>query len=127
MVRIDLQHLLVCLLGTGPVLLLLKHGSNLKPHVRLGQRVGRVRQNVLEAVKCAGQLTLVFVYNTKTEVDFVGLVEVGVQVQHSNKRLLGILQQTVTVIQNTDSVPQLGHVRVVQVVKRTLVRSVGPL
>lgn len=126
-VGVDLQNLLVGLLGAVPVLLLLKHRADLEPDVGLGQRVWRVRQDVLEALQGGRKHALVLVNDTETEVDLVGLVKVGVQVQHTDKGLFSVLQGAVTVVQDTDSVPQLGHIGVVQEVESTLVGSVSPL
>lgn len=126
-VGVDFQNFLVGLLGTVPVLLLLEHRSDLKPDVGLGQWVWRVRQDVLEALQGGRKHALVLVYDTETEVDLIGLVKVGIQVQHTHKGLFSVLQGAVTVVQDTNSVPQLGHIGVIQEVEGTLVGSVGPL
>lgn len=65
--------------------------------------------------------------DAQAEVDLVRLLEVGVQVQHTNERLFGVLQGPVPVIQNADAVPQSGHVRIVQIVERPLVCGVRTL
>ena len=126
-VGIHLKNLLVRLLGARPVLLLLKHQTNLEPHVGLGERMRWVGQDVLEALQRARKLALVLVDDSETEVDLVGLVKVRVQVQHTHKRLFGVLQGAVSVVENANAVPQLGHVGVVQVVERPLVCGVSSL
>lgn len=127
MVRVHLQDLFVCLLGALPVLLLLENRTYLEPDVWLGQWVWRVGQDVLEALQSRRKHALVLVDDAETEIDLVGLVEVGVQVQHTHEGLFSVLQGAVAVVQDPDAVPQFGHVGVIQEVEGTLVRSVSTL
>ena len=60
--------------------------------------MGWVVQDVLETLKSQLQLSLVLVNDSQTEVDLVGLVEIGVQLQDSDKGFFGILKRAVTVV-----------------------------
>jgi hypothetical protein len=54
------------------------------------------------------QLALLLVYDTETEVDLVGLLELRVHSQHGAERLLRMLERVVALIQNADAIPQVG-------------------
>jgi hypothetical protein len=50
---------------------------------------------------------LLFVDNAEAEKDFVGLVEILIHTQDARKGFFGVLERAITVIENSDAVPQL--------------------
>lgn len=89
------------------LLLLFVDMSNLEPDILLRQRTGRVGDNVLETldtvrerpsasgfatyVETLAELLLLLVYYTKPEVDFIGLLKIGLHAHHLRECFLGML------------------------------------
>lgn len=105
MVGVPVQHTLVGILGTVEVLLLLVDMANLEPDILLGQRRRWGVDDVLEALETLVILLLLLVYDSQAEVDFVGLLEVWLHLHDLGKGLLGMVQGTITIVQNADAVP----------------------
>jgi hypothetical protein len=78
MLGISIKHLLVGFFGSVEVFLLLVNMSNLEPDVKLGKRSWRIAHDISEAVKTLGELVLLLVYYTETEINLVGLFEFGI-------------------------------------------------
>src|SRR6266566_1473221 len=53
-------------------------------------------------------LLLLLVYYAEPEVYFVGLLEVGLHLHDLGESLLGVVQRSVSVVENADAVPELG-------------------
>ena len=66
-------------------------------------------------------LVLLLVYDTQTEVDLVGLFELGGHTHDLRKGLLGMIQRAVAIVQNTNTVPQLGFLQ--EINNQQLMRS----
>lgn len=118
--------------------------TDLKVDVFFGQRTGRVVDNVLEAFQALVELLLLLVYYSETEVDFIGLFKVRRHAHDLRESLFGVVERSITIIQDTNAVPQFGflgrvllamitnltkkiatNLGVSQVIERLLVRSVG--
>jgi hypothetical protein len=108
-------------LGAVKVFLLLVDMANLKPNVLLRQRAGRRADNVLEAVETLRELGLLLVYYTESEVDFVGLFKVGLDLHDLRESLLGIVVAAIAVVKDTNSVPKHGILGVAEVHQGLLV------
>lgn len=50
-------------------------------------------------------LLLLFVYDAKAEVDLVGLFEVGLHLHDLGEGFLGVVQRTISVVENADAIP----------------------
>jgi hypothetical protein len=112
--------------------LLLVHMTNLEPDVLFGQRPRRVKHNVLEAlaqsqfvyqragsgthVQALVELLLLLIYYTESEVDLVGLFEVGLHAHHLREGLFGMLKRPIAIVQYSNSVPELGFLLIVSMV-----------
>lgn len=59
---------------------------------------------------------LLLVYYPETEVNFVGLVEIGVHTHHLAERFLCMFETAVPVVEDPDAVPELWLLRVLQMV-----------
>ena len=100
--------------------------ANLEPNVLLGERSGRVIDDVFEALRklakskgingvydapylqTLAELLLLLVDYAQTEVDFVGLLKVGLHAHDLRESFFRVLERAVAVVQNTNSVPKLG-------------------
>jgi hypothetical protein len=80
--------------------------TNLKPDVDFGQRLGRIGQNILEAIERQIVLELLLVDDPQSKVNFIGLVEIRVHIHDLRKRFLGILQGSISIVQDAYPVPQ---------------------
>lgn len=119
-----LKNAFVGFFGAREISVLFKHCSDLEPDVCLGQRSRRSIEDVLKALEGLLELALELVYDAESEVDLVGLVEVGVHFQDPHKGLLGVLQRAVSVVEDADAVPQLWHRQVLEVEEGLLVGRV---
>lgn len=54
---------------------------------------------------------LLLVYYAKPEVDFVGLLEAGLHLHDLGESFLGVVQRSVAIVQDADSVPELRFLR----------------
>lgn len=106
------------------VFLLLVNMANLEPDVFFGQRARGIANNVFEALQTLVKLLLLLVYDSQAEVDLIGLLEIGCHAHHLRESLFRMVQRTIAIIQDTDSIPQLGFLGVAQVVEGLLVRGV---
>jgi hypothetical protein len=114
-VRGVIQHALVSCLGGIKILLLLMNMADLEPDIFLGQRAGRRIDNVFETIKTLRPFVLLFIYNTQSEVNLICLFKVGLNVHDLRESLFGIVVTTVSVIEDSYSVPQHGVLRISQV------------
>lgn len=57
-------------------------------------------------VKTLVVLRLLLVYYAESEIDFIGLLEIGLNVHNLGEGLLGVVVATISVIENTDAVPE---------------------
>ena len=101
------EYALVRLAGHAEFLLLLVHVTDLEPDVDLGEGLWGAMEDVPEALQAGGELVLLLVDDAEAEVDFVGLVEVGSDLDDAGESLLGVLEAAVSVVEDTDAVPEL--------------------
>jgi hypothetical protein len=117
--------------------------TDLKVDIFFSQRTGRVVDNVFEAFQALVELLLLLVYYSEAEVDFIGLFKVRRHAHDLRESLFGVVERSITIIQDTNAVPQFGfldralamltdltkniatNLGISQVIKRLLVRSVG--
>lgn len=105
------------------ILLLLVDMANLEPDIFFRQRPRRISDNVFEALNVsklatslvAGkylqrlvELVLLLVDNAQSEVDLIGFLKVGCHAHDLGKGLFRVVQGTISVIQDADSVPEFG-------------------
>lgn len=101
--------------GAVKIFLLFVNVANLEPDILLGQWPrGRV-DDVFEAIKTLVEFRLLLVYYSQTEVDFIGLLKVGLDLHHLGKSFFGIIVAAVAIVQDTNSIPQHGILGVSQV------------
>lgn len=65
-------------------------------------------------VKTLVVLRLLLVYYTEPEINFIGLLEIGLNVHNLGEGLLGIVVATISVVENTDAVPEHGILCVIR-------------
>jgi hypothetical protein len=53
------------------------------------------------------KLLLLLVDDAESEVDFVGLLELGVHLENRGEGLLGVIERPIAVVQDADAVPQV--------------------
>lgn len=94
------------------VFLLLMNMTDLKVDVFFGQWTGRIIDDVLEAFQALVELLLLLVYYSETEVDFIGLFKVGRHAHDLRESLFGMVERSITIIQDTNSVPQFGLLQI---------------
>lgn len=82
--------------------------TDLEVNVLLSQRPRRIIDDVLEAVQTLLVFLLLLVNDAQTEVNLVGLLEVGRHVHDLRERLLGMLERPVAIVENANPIPQLG-------------------
>jgi hypothetical protein len=63
------------------------------------------------------ELLLLFINYTEAEIYFIRLLEVGLHAHDLGKRLLGVLEGAITVIEDTNSVPKLGFLYMISFVR----------
>lgn len=80
------------------VLLLLVNVTNLEPDILLGQGTRRLVDNEFEALQTLGELLLLLVYDTQTEVNLVCLFEIGCHAHDLGESLLRMIEGSVTII-----------------------------
>ena len=86
--------------------------TNLEPDVLFSQGCGRRVHNVLEAFKRLLVLLLRLINDTQSEVDLMSLVEVRLHLHDLGEGLFGMIQGTITVIQDTNAVPKSWLLRI---------------
>lgn len=59
-------------------------------------------------VEALVELLLLLVNYAEAEVDFIGLLEVGLHAHHLRKCFLGVLEGSITIIEYSDAIPQFG-------------------
>lgn len=118
--------------------------TDLKPYVLLGQRCRRRVDNVLEALQKSGSafsgrcgqrsvtyleglvvLLLLLVDYTQPEVYLMGLVEIRLHFHNLRKRIFGVVQGAVSVIQDANAVPEAGFLLFARVSKLVMGRRKG--
>jgi hypothetical protein len=62
-------------------------------------------QTYLETLR---KFVLLLIYYTESEVDLIGLVKVGLNLHDLGERLLGIVVAAISIIENTNTVPEHG-------------------
>jgi hypothetical protein len=103
--------------------------ADLEPDVLLGERARRVIHNVLEAlqiekelaiqaprsrdqwltyIKTLAEFLLLLVYYAQTEVDLIGLFKLRRHAHDLRKGLFGVVQGSIAIVQDTNTVPELG-------------------
>lgn len=127
MVVVLQEDVFVGLTGALPFAHALEDATQLEPDVPLLQRGRGLGEDVPEALEGLRPLALVLVDDAESEVDLVGLFEVWVEFEDFCERFFSVVEGAVSVVEDTNSVPQLRHVRVAQVVQGLLVGVVGPL
>jgi hypothetical protein len=80
--------------------------ADLEVYVLLGQGPWRIIHNVFEALQTLIELLLLLVDDAQAEVDFVGFFKVGRHAHDLRKGLFGVIQRSVTIVENPDSIPQ---------------------
>jgi hypothetical protein len=115
------------------IFLLFVHVTDLEPNILLIQRSWRVVHNVSEALHTISsaishrqseldlaylqallELLLLLVDYTESEVDFICLLEVRLHSHDLGKCFLGMVERSITVVQDSYSVPKLGLLRLVR-------------
>ena len=106
--------------------------SDLEPDIFLVQRVWGIRHNISEALSgrsavlpkiCAHiaylqallVFRLLFVDYAESEIDFVGFLEVGLHAHDLGKCLFCVFQGAISIVQDTNAIPQLGFLQTVLV------------
>ena len=77
-------------------------------HCDLVSGIARRDKLMATYIQTLAELLLLFVYNTESEVDLVGLLKVGLHLHDLRECLFGVVQRSVPVVQDTNPVPQLG-------------------
>ena len=97
--------------------------ADLKPDIFLGQGPRRILDYIFEALGTHQQLLaysrktsiylqalrvllLLLVDYPKTEVNFIGLVKVWLHEHHLRKGFFGVLERAVSVVEDTDPIPE---------------------
>lgn len=80
--------------------------ADLEVYVLLGQGPWRIIHDVFEALQTLIELLLLLVDDAQPEVDFVGFFKVGRHAHDLRKGLFGVIQRSVTIVENPDSIPQ---------------------
>ena len=62
-------------------------------------------------LKTFAKLGLLLVYDTKAEINLVGLLEIRLHAHDLSEGFLGMLQRAVTVVQDTDAIPEFWFLR----------------
>ena len=57
-------------------------------------------------LKTLGELGLLLIYYTESEIDLIRLFEVGLDLHHLREGFLGVIKATIPIIENTNPVPQ---------------------
>lgn len=76
-------------------------------HCDLVSGIARRDKLMATYIQTLAELLLLFVYNTESEVDLVGLLKVGLHLHDLRECLLGVVQRPVPVVQDANPVPQL--------------------
>jgi len=126
-VGVPIEHTPVGGLGRLKVFLLLVNVTNLEPDVFLGERTRRVVDDVFEALQTLAELLLLFVDDSETEINLVGLFKFGSHAHDLRESFLGMVEGAIAIIQDADAVPQLRFLGVAQVIEGLLIGSVGLL
>ena len=84
------------------------HMSNLKPDVFFCKRSWRIGHDVFEAFKALIVLLLLLVDYTEAEVDFIGLVKIGLHMHDLREGFFSMLEGAIAIVENANAVPQFG-------------------
>lgn len=82
--------------------------TDLEVDVFFGQWTGRVIDDVFKAFQALIELLLLLVYYSETKVDFIGLFKVRRHAHDLRESLFGVVEGSITIIQDTNAVPQFG-------------------
>jgi len=63
-------------------------------------------KDVSETIQTGRIFVLLLVYDSQPEVNLVGFLEFGLHPEDAGERLFGMLKRSVSVIEDTDAVPQ---------------------
>lgn len=124
MVGVTLEHSSVSSFGRVVIFLLFVNVTNLEPDVFLTQRTRRIVDNVPEALQALGELLLLLVYNSQSEIDLICFLESRLHSHNLGECLLCMLQATVSIVEDTDAIPQFGFLGIWQVIQSLLIRRI---
>lgn len=85
----------------GSLTMYLKHCDNQHPSCSS-------TQSILTYLQTGRELLLLLVNDAETEIDLVGLLKARLHAHHLRKRLFGVLERAVAIVQNADTIPELG-------------------
>lgn len=108
MIGVINDHALISVFSSMIVLLLLEDVPDLEPNVGVCEWTRWVTKDAVEAFEGVFVLRLLFVNYAEAEEDFVCLVKVFVHSKDGGESFLGMIERAVTIIEDTDAVPEFG-------------------
>lgn len=127
MIGITLKYSLISRLCIIVIFLLFVHVTDLKPDVLFSQRRWWRVYYVLEALQTLTILLLLLVDYTKPEIDLVCFVEAGFHLHDLGEGFFRVIQGSIPIVQDTDTVPETRLLWVLEVDKSGLIRRIGIL
>lgn len=81
--------------------------TNLEPNILYAERARRVGDYVFEALETQHEFLLLLVNYAEAKVDFICLFKFWFHAHDLGESLFGMLERTVSIVEDTDAIPEL--------------------